>query len=58
MALKDIFSSASAKKIGKGALAGAGIAIVTAAVLPVVTVSLPVVAVGAAAGAYINNKMG
>ncbi len=40
----------------KGMFAGAGIAIVGAAVLPVVTVSAPVVIAGAAIGAWINSR--
>ena len=45
-------------KVAKGAAVGAGVAIVAAAVLPIVTVSLPVIAVGAAIGGWLGFKKG
>ena len=45
-------------RAAKGALIGAGTAVVAAALLPVITVSVPVVAVGAAVGAIIAHKSG
>lgn len=50
--LSNIFNN----KAVKGAAIGAGVAVVGAAVLPVVTVSVPVIAIGAAIGAYIGYK--
>ena len=50
--LKDLFNN----KAVKGAAIGAGVAVVGAAALPVITVSVPVVAIGAAVGAYIGYK--
>lgn len=49
-------ASSAFNRAAKGALAGAGIAIVGAAVLPVVTVSAPLVIVGGAIGAFINSR--
>ncbi len=43
-------------KVAKGAAFGAGAAIVGAAILPIVTVSAPVIAVGAAIGAWLGYK--
>jgi uncharacterized protein involved in cysteine biosynthesis len=45
-------------RAAKGALIGAGTAVVAAALLPVVTVSVPVVAAGAVVGAIIAHKKG
>ncbi len=44
------------KKAAKYAAAGAGTAVVAAAVLPVITVSAPVVLLGAAVGGYLGFK--
>lgn len=44
------------KRVAKYAGAGAGGAIVAAALLPVITVSLPVIAIGAAGGAYYAHR--
>ncbi len=49
-------ASSAFNRVAKGALAGAGIAVVGAAILPVVTVSAPVVIIGAAVGAWINSR--
>ena len=43
-------------KVAKGVLAGAGIAIVGAALLPVITVSAPVVIAGGVIGGIIAAK--
>ena len=48
--------SSKFNKIAKGALAGAGVAFVAAALLPVITVSVPVLATGAVIGAIINGR--
>jgi hypothetical protein len=45
-------------RAAKGALIGAGGAVVAAALLPVITVSVPVVAAGAVIGAIIAHKSG
>lgn len=49
-------ASSAFNRAAKGFLAGAGIAVVGAAVLPVVTVSAPVVIVGGAIGAWLNSR--
>jgi hypothetical protein len=52
--MKNIFN-----KVAKGVAKGAGIAVVAAAILPVITVSWPVVLIGAGIGgvhAYKKNK--
>ncbi|MDI1227467.1 MAG: hypothetical protein PSY14_07275 [bacterium] len=49
-------ASSAFNRVAKGALAGAGIAIVGAAILPVVTVSAPVVIIGGVIGAWINSR--
>lgn len=49
-------ASSAFNRVAKGALAGAGIAVVGAAILPVVTVSAPVVIAGAAIGAWLNSR--
>ncbi|HYD19667.1 MAG TPA: hypothetical protein VEF76_14435 [Patescibacteria group bacterium] len=48
--------SSKFNKVVKGALAGAGIAVVGAALLPVVTVSAPVIVTGAIIGGFINGR--
>jgi hypothetical protein len=57
MAEKKSFSE-KFNRVAKGALAGAGVAIVGAALLPVITVSAPVVITGGIIGAIIANKNG
>lgn len=50
--LSRIFGS----KAGKGALGGGVVALVAGALLPILPVSIPVIATGAVIGAIINNS--
>lgn len=49
--MKNIFN-----KVAKGVAAGAGIAIVAAAILPVISVSLPVILIGGTIGGVVTYK--